>query len=219
MGQLFCRHGGDDDWNDKHDVVALKIFFNATEEQVRVGLDLMHADSVLVKCRFDRMAVEFLYAKNLVGHWFGTRVDRLDCVPWFFRQRSVCDPADALLRRRLQYLLAPGQDSTCCQVPEKVQSFDAALKILHKWEDEREAYIFTRDHTLTHGKDIIKQRVCSGLCTMQSVAMLRHYLKVLYEPSCEKKYAEYCCLYPDGAFQRPLEPIFLRRLVQSHNAW
>jgi hypothetical protein len=140
----FC----DDDW-DEHEVLALKFFFNASQEQVQAGLGLMHADGVIVHSHIDRMAIGFLYIKDIMrSKWYRETENRLSCVQSFLHPKSLrSDGSDASFRLRLLRLLAPGGDQTSCQKPENVQSFDAALEILDKWKDEKKAYIFIPEIT------------------------------------------------------------------------
>ena len=72
-------------------VLTPKIFLNASQEQVLEGLDLINADCMTANSAFDRMAIEFLYIKNIVGQrstYFWDIEDRLFELRCFLRKIS-----------------------------------------------------------------------------------------------------------------------------------
>jgi hypothetical protein len=178
----FSRGG---EHHKKRPVSVLGVLGDVSQERIEEGLDLMHADGVWVDSDVDRMAIEFMYIKDIVGprSMYQNRDDRLRRLRCFIHPKSSFPEVSA--RRQAHALLAPGGDSTSVQIPKNVQTLAKALKILHKWDDADKAYIFTRDHKAAQDRDVLKSRLCSGLCSIQGVAMFRHYLKVIYTPCCE----------------------------------
>ncbi len=173
------------EYHKKRSVSILDILDDVSQERVQEGLDLIRADGVRVHSDVDRLAIELMYIKDIVGPrtYYQNKEDRLLRLRCFIHPKSAF--AEAGARRQVLALLAPCGDSTSVQIPTNVQTFEAALKILHRWDDANEAYIFTRDHKAAQDTDVLKSRLCSGLCSIQGVAMLRHYLKVIYTPLCQ----------------------------------